>query len=128
MLQQRLVQFYSLQVFQTSISWWSFTGVCVVASLIRSPWTILRIQNRTLVMLMVWNGQDSSSDFNFFQSLFQAFWDCSKSTNYNWYHRHSHVPKFSFLVLRQGAIICLSFAVRWNSKIYKMISSFFVVN
>ena len=27
-------------------------------------------------------------------SLYQSFGDSSKSTNYNWYHRHFHVPQF----------------------------------
>ena len=36
----------------------------------------------------------NSSDFHFFQSFFQAFGDRSKYTNYNWYHRHTHVPDF----------------------------------
>ena len=28
------------------------------------------------------------------QSLYQFFGDCIESTNYNWYHRHFHVPYF----------------------------------
>ena len=35
---------------------------------------------------------DSSTDFHFLQPLLQAFGDCSKRTNYNWYNLHSHVP------------------------------------
>ena len=31
-----------------------------------------------------------------FQSLYQAFGDCSKSTNYNWYHHHFHFSLFPF--------------------------------
>ena len=31
------------------------------------------------------------SYFQVFQSLYQPFGDCIKSTNYNWYHRHFHV-------------------------------------
>ena len=27
---------------------------------------------------------------------FQPFGDCSQCTNYNWYHRHLHVPQFFF--------------------------------
>ena len=30
------------------------------------------------------------------QSLYQSFGDCTKCTNYNWYHRHFHVPLFFF--------------------------------
>ena len=33
-----------------------------------------------------------SSYFHVFHSLNQFFRDCSKCTNYNWYHRHLHVP------------------------------------
>ena len=51
---------------------------------------------------------DSSLDFQYFQSPFQAFGDCSKCTNYNWYHYHPPVPQL-FLVLWPGPSICLSF-------------------
>ena len=37
---------------------------------------------------------DSSTDIQFLKSLFQAFGDRFKRNNYNWYHRHPHVPKF----------------------------------
>ena len=30
----------------------------------------------------------------FFQSLYQVFRDCTERTDYNWYHRHFHVPLF----------------------------------
>ena len=35
-----------------------------------------------------------SSDFQPFQPPYQAFGDRSKCTNYNWYHRHFHVPQY----------------------------------
>ena len=37
-----------------------------------------------------------SSDFQFFQSLFQAFRNCSKLTNYSWYLFYRHVPQLFF--------------------------------
>ena len=37
------------------------------------------------------DGLYSSSDFQFLQSAFLAFWDRSKCTNYNWY-RYPHIP------------------------------------
>ena len=51
---------------------------------------------------------DSSSNFDFLLSFFQAFCNSSKCTNYNRYHHHPHAPQL-FLVLRQGPSICLSF-------------------
>ena len=39
------------------------------------------------------NDLDSSSDFHFLQSLFGTFWDHSRCSNHNWYHRHSHVQQ-----------------------------------
>ena len=38
----------------------------------------------------------SSSNFQVLQSLYQSFGDYTKSTSYNWHHRHFHVPVFSF--------------------------------
>ena len=76
---------------------------------------------------------NSSFDFQFFQSLFHAFGEHSKCTNYNWYHCHSYIPQLFFLVLWQGTSICLSlcflyfhFVIHWNGKIPKRASSFFV--
>ena len=36
----------------------------------------------------------SSSYFQVPQSIYQSFGECTKCTNYNWYHRHFHVPQF----------------------------------
>ena len=36
----------------------------------------------------------TSSNFQVLQSLYQFFDDCTERTNYNWYHRHFHVPQF----------------------------------
>ena len=35
----------------------------------------------------------SSSDFKVPPSLYQSFGNCTKSTNYNWYYCHFHVPQ-----------------------------------
>ena len=34
--------------------------------------------------------------FHVLQSLYQSFGECTKTTNYSWYHRHFHVPHFVF--------------------------------
>ena len=34
--------------------------------------------------------------FQVLQSLYQSFSDCTKSDNYNWYHRHFHSRFFQF--------------------------------
>ena len=66
--------------------------VCVIGSILKSPgfssvfWSIL------ILLLFEW------SSLVFFyqvlQVLYQSFGDCTKSTNYNWYHRHFQVPQF----------------------------------
>ena len=40
------------------------------------------------------NGLYTSSYFHILLSLYQSFSDYTKSTNYNWYHHHFHVPRF----------------------------------
>ena len=47
-------------------------------------------------------------------SIFSSLWGHSKCTNYNWYHRHSHLP-YLFFVLRQGPNICLFFGFLLSS-------------
>ena len=42
-----------------------------------------------------------SSYYQVLQSLNQSFGDCSKCSNYNWYHRHFNFPSLCF-VLKQG--------------------------
>ena len=58
------------------------------------------------------------------------FGDHSKGTNYNWYHRHPHVPQLFF---SSGKILVFAYVfafshfhaiVRWNDKIHKMTNSF----
>ena len=41
-----------------------------------------------------WNldGLNSPSYFQLLQFLYQSFGNCTKSTNFNWYHRHFYVP------------------------------------
>ena len=121
-----LLLFYSLQVFHTSVSWWSFTRIWVSSGLQDS--SQYSGQSQQCCSL---NCLDSSSDFQLFQFPFQSFGDSSKHTKYNWYHHHPPVPQF-LLVLRQGLSICLSFhfllfslcgLLEW--KIHYMTSSFF---
>ena len=40
------------------------------------------------------NGLHSSCYFQLHKSLYQSFGNCTKSTSYNWYNRHLHVPHF----------------------------------
>ena len=69
------------------------------------------------------DGFDSYIDFQFFQSLFQAFRDGSKCTNYNWYHCHLHVPQL-FLFSDKVQVLVSLFAffyfhsvACWNVKL-----------
>ena len=43
---------------------------------------------------VVLDGLHSSSYSHVLQSLYQSFSDCTEGANYNWYHRHFHVPSF----------------------------------
>ena len=38
------------------------------------------------------HGLHSSSYYKVLQSRYQSFDDCTERTNYNWYHRHFHIP------------------------------------
>ena len=42
------------------------------------------------------------SYFQFFQSLYQSFGDCTECTDYNWYHRNFHLPLFFSFQARSG--------------------------
>ena len=83
-----LYDFYSLRVFQISVSWWFSTEVWETPSLFKSPG----------LFSVFWRSQKCflhpSRYFQVLQSLYQSFSDCTKSTKYNWYNRHFHVPQF----------------------------------
>ena len=73
----------------------------------------------------------SSSYFQVLQPLYQSFGDCTKCTNYNWYHHHFHVPQFFLFPSKVKVLIFLftSFQfysmVSQDSKIYNFASSLF---
>ena len=57
--------------------------------------------SRTLLSILAYLSNGCSLDslhssryFQVLQSLYSAFDDCTKSTNYSWYDRHFHVPQF----------------------------------
>ena len=81
-----------LWFFHTSVSWWSFTRVQVIASF-RYPSQYFSRSQQCCSL----DGHNLSSDFQLFQSPFQIFWVRYKHSNYNWYHRHCHVPHLIFL-------------------------------
>ena len=86
--------------FYTRISRLASTEVWVTASFLRFPgWSEQCCRP---------DGLYSFSDFHLFEFPIQSFGNCSKHTNYNWYHHHPHIPQV-FLVLWQGLSICLSF-------------------
>ena len=79
----------------------------------------------------------SSFYFQTLQSLYQSFGDYSKSSNYNWYNRHSHVPQvfFGFFFNPLARSRYLSFSIYFNftrrpfldSKVHNSASSHFFV-
>ena len=76
------------------------------------------------------DGLNSSSDFQFSLFLFQAFGDCSKCTNYNWYCYLLHVPQSYHLWQDQntGLSFCFPFFFfplwsTWSTKIHQLFFS-----
>ena len=82
------------QVFHTSVSRCFLTGIWVISSLLMLPGIFSVFRPISCCNL---DGLYSSLYFKVLQSLYQFFGCSTKSTNYNWYHRHFHVPKF-FLI------------------------------
>ena len=85
-----LLSFYTLRIFHTGCSWWSLTGVCVTASLLRSLWLFWLFKP---ILTMLWSGW--SRFFLWFPIpliFFPILWERnSKRTNYNWYPSHPYV-------------------------------------
>ena len=119
--------FYSWRVFPISISRWSFTGVWVTASLLKSPGLFPVFW---LISIMVWFGQ-SSPVLLFPSPPVQSFGDCTKSTNYNWYNHHFHISQFFQFPSKVQVLISLfTFfqfysVVSQDSKVHNSTSSLF---
>ena len=68
------------------------------------------------------------------KSLYQFFSDCTKSTNYNWYHRHFHVPQFFQFSSKIQVLIFLFtffqfyFVVSRKNKVHNLASCLFFVD
>ena len=120
--------FTAFQVFPNAISRWFLTGTWVTASVLKSPelspvfWPIL------IMLLFRW----SPLVFLFPSPLYQFFGDCTKSSNYNWYHCHFHVPHsfFQFPSKKEELIFLFVFfhfysVISQNSKINYLASSLF---
>ena len=110
------------RVFHTSISRSFLIGVWVTASLFKSLWLFSVFW---LISSMLSFGQSPHAPL--FPSplvLLPSFGDCTKSTNYNWYNRHSHVPQlFQFPSKVQVLILLFGYfqfysVVSWNSKVH----------
>ena len=67
-------------------------------------------------------GLTHSFDLKFHQSIFSAFRDCSKCTNYNWYHCHFYVPQLLQIEVFDDLLAFFPFHSKvWrNSEIHKM--------
>ena len=67
------------------------------------------------------------------QSLYQSFDDCKKSTNYNWYNRHFHVPQFQcpskvHVFIPLFTFFQFYFVIRRDSKVHNPASFLFFVD
>ena len=64
----------------------------------------------------------SSSYYPVLLYLYQSFGDCTQSTNYDWYHRHFHVPYFFNCLARSRHLsyFLLSFSfTQWSARTAK---------
>ena len=61
---------------------------------------------------LIMDGLFLSFYFQILPSFFQFFQDCFKSTTYNWYHRHFHIP-YSFSSLSRSRYLSL-FSLSFN--------------
>ena len=84
----------------------------------RTLLSILAVRNNTVI----WVSLILPLISNCSNLLFQAFWDRSKCTNYNWYHRHPHTPQLFSSKFQVFASLFAFFyfhsLVCWNDKIY----------
>ena len=87
----KFCNYFSLsRIFCANVSRWFLTGIWVTANLFKSPKLFSVLWP---ISIMLWFGL--SSLFFLFTSppfLVPILWWFTKSTNYNWYHRHFHVP------------------------------------
>ena len=64
-----------------------------------------------LINAVVWIVSTRLHHSKYPQSLYQYFDDWSKTTNYNWYHRHFYVPLFFFFQFpKKFQVVILLFA------------------
>ena len=61
--------------------------------------------------------------FQVLQSFYQSFGDCTKSTNYNWYHHHHHVVPLARISLTLSRHFSLSFITSGRSSGLHPVSS-----
>ena len=76
------------------------------------------------------DGLHASSYFQVLQSMSQSFGDCTKSTNYNWYNRYYHVPRF-FQFPSKVQVLILLFAFfqfySVDSNVHNSVKSFLLL-
>ena len=83
-----------------STSRWFLTGVWPTSSFLKSPGPFS----------VFWPKFGWSPYFQVLHFLHHSFHDSTKSTDYNWYNRHVHVPQLLFLsILIQGRLYVLRF-------------------
>ena len=114
---------FTSSVFHISVSWSYFTVVWVT-----SPQDYSQYSGRSVVWMLSTSPLTSKSSNPFINT----FCDCTKSTNYNWYNCHFHVPDFFLKFLIKVKLIILHFTsfqfysvVTWDSKVHNFTSSLF---
>ena len=78
------------------------------------------------------DGLHTFSYFQVPQSVYTSFKDCTRSTDYNWYHRHFHVPSFCKFSGKVKVLISLFLffqfysVVSRDSEVHNSANSFFL--
>ena len=100
----------------------------------RTLLSILAVVSNTVVWMIStqeyeWRSSNLLYYFQVLQSLYKSFGDSTKSTNYNWYYCHFHIPQlFQFLSKVEVLIPLFTFfwfnsMVRWDSQVHNSASS-----
>ena len=113
--------FFTLSiVFHPSSSWIFFTGVWMIESLLKSPG--LSSVFWLIYIAIVWMVSIRPLISKSSSLLSQFFVDCTEHSNYNWYHRHLHIPLFFNSLSRSTylSLFSLSFSFTlWSTRTAK---------
>ena len=109
--------------------WEFFTPVLADGFSLESDSKSLQVSRTLLSILANLNnaaaGLHSSSYSQVFQSLYLAFGDCTKLTNYNWYHCHFHFSSKVLVLISIFTFFQFYPVVSWKNKVHYLAGSLF---